>query len=177
MAKERKKNYKKNLIVGLIVLALVGGSFLFFGQGLKKFVLPLVPELSTRGFIKIEVQVEKKDEGGLVSLIGDCYSLTANVESTQLESIENALAKKIGPRPNAHDLMANIFSSLDINVLMVKVVGLKGNAYIGQLIIKQGDIILNLDSRPSDGIAIALRMNAPIYVNETLMKENGEKIC
>jgi bifunctional DNase/RNase len=36
---------------------------------------------------------------------------------------------------------------------------------------------LSLDSKPSDGAALALRTNAPIYFNETLLKEMGEKTC
>jgi bifunctional DNase/RNase len=36
---------------------------------------------------------------------------------------------------------------------------------------------LNYDVRPSDGIAIALRMNAPIYINQTLLMTEGKKVC
>jgi len=168
---------KKVLLVSLLILILVGTCFLIFKPDLKEFVLPIVPGLSTKGFVKVEVQIEQGEEGGLISLVGNCYALTATADSTQIESIQNALAKKIVSRPNTHDLMAGVFSNLGIEVLMVKVVELRGNFYIGQLIIKQGDVILNLDCRPSDGIALALRLNAPIYVNETLLEKNGEKVC
>ena len=60
---------------------------------------------------------------------------------------------------------------------MVKIVDLKENNYIGKLIIQQGNKVLSLDSRPSDGIALVVRTNSTIYFKESLLKEMGKYIC
>jgi bifunctional DNase/RNase len=60
---------------------------------------------------------------------------------------------------------------------MVKVTELKGNSFYSKLILRQGNTILSLDARPSDAIAIALRANSSIYVNSTLLREVGKKVC
>ena len=78
--------------------------------------------------------------------------------------------------------MKEIFEAMNIQVLMVKVVGIKAtdetnSNYLGRLIVKQGDNVLSLDSRPSDGIALAVRTNSTIYFKESLMKERGQYIC
>ena len=54
---------------------------------------------------------------------------------------------------------------------MVKVTHIKGGTYYAKLIIKQGNRILGLDSRPSDAVAIAVRAGADIFVNNRLMRD------
>jgi len=49
--------------------------------------------------------------------------------------------------------------------------------YYSDMIFNQDKKVLILDSMPSDAIAIALRMDAPIYINETLLEEVGKDIC
>jgi len=140
-------------------------------------ITPQISELSTDGFVEVKPDAGVIDNVGVVSLTGGCYQVTANTDATQAESIVNGLEGKISVRPNTHDLMRDVFESLGIKVLIVKVVDLKDSNYIGRLIVKQGDNILSLDSRPSDGIAIAVRTNSTIYFKESLMKERGKYIC
>jgi len=68
---------------------------------------------------------------------------------------------------------------LDAKVLMVKITELKDNTFFAKLFLVKGNLILSLDSRPSDAIAIAARADykVPIYVNENLLENVGEKIC
>jgi bifunctional DNase/RNase len=60
---------------------------------------------------------------------------------------------------------------------MVKIVEIRNNTFIGRLILQQGNKVVSLDSRPSDGIAIAVRTGSPVYIKESLMKEQGKYIC
>lgn len=137
-----------------------------------------LPELSTSGFSKVEnVETSVIDNVGSISLRADCYDLTANVEPEQAESIERGIEGTYAPRPNAHDIAASVFETLNIDILMVKITELRNNAYYAKLILRQGNTVFNLDARPSDAIAIALRMNSSIYVNQTLLREMGERIC
>jgi len=140
--------------------------------------LTTIEDLSTKGFIEIKnISVQEGPEFDNVVLADGCRGLIGAVDKVQGESIIAGLNKVISVRPRTHDLMKDAFDILGVKVLMSKVVGIKGNNFIGRLILQQGDKIVSLDSRPSDGVAIAIRMNASVYVNGTLFEEKGENIC
>jgi bifunctional DNase/RNase len=171
-----KKRKISNIWIFLIFLSLLL-IILFFRSEPEKSVLIFFPEISTFGYEKVKVDAAVVGEEGIITLTSDCYQITAYTEASQAESIKNGLEGKIAFRPNAHDLVKAAFDSLGIEVLMLKVTELKNNTFYGKLILKQGNKILSLDVRPSDGTAIAVRKNAPIYVKEDLLKEVGRKIC
>jgi bifunctional DNase/RNase len=137
----------------------------------------VIPDLSTNGYMKVSVDAAFTTDKGLISLSNGCYELIANTEPQQAESIINGLSNKIDVRPNTHDLMKDGLDGFEIQVLMVKIVDMKNNTFIGNLIMKKGNRILNLDSKPSDAIALAVRAGAPIYIKEDLMKSEGTYIC
>lgn len=132
-----------------------------------------IPELNTEGFVRINVETAPEK----LILSYDCYSVVGTVSDDQVHSIENALLKSKDLRPLSHDTTINILRSYDISVLMIKVTEIRENNFIGKLFLKSGNKITSLDVRPSDGIAIALRTNAPIYMNETLLKQQGINTC
>lgn len=169
-----KKDYSVKIIV-IILIVLVAALALYF-------ILPniiFLPKLSVAGFIPVDVDVQVGQSDGAIRLSSNCYAVTATVERDQAISIYNGMNKVVGPRPNAHDLIKDLTSTLNIKVLMVKITELKDKAYYSKIIMQQGNTLLNLDVRPSDGIAVALRQdyNVPIYFNETLFKEQATKIC
>jgi len=84
-------------------------------------------------------------------------------------SIQMALSKIKPERPGTHDLMVNVFSETAIKVEKVVVVDIRDGIYIGRLHIKVNGSYKIIDARPSDCIAIALRVNAPIFVKEEVM--------
>ena len=136
-----------------------------------------VEELSTKGFVPVKPLADVVEGRGLITLEGDCYRLTAGTDQGQAESIKDGLQGITGPRPNTHEPMRDVFEALDIEVLMVKVTELRDGNFFGKIILQQGDTVLSLDSKPSDGIALAIRTGKTIYFNETLLKERGQKIC
>ena len=136
-----------------------------------------ISELSTKGYTKVDVQVSEVGGFGVVTIQGDCYQLTANTDLSQVESIAKGQEGKIGLRPLTHDLFKDALDSFDIKVVMVKIIDMQNNTYIGRLILHQGKTIVSLDSKPSDGIAIAVRTGAPIYMNDELLKSQGKNIC
>jgi len=136
-----------------------------------------IQDLSTVGFVTVRPQAEVIDGRGVLAMTGGCYRLVAGTDVTQAESIKDALDAVTGPRPNTHELMRDALGQLGVELVMVKVTGLEDNNFLGQTLLRRGDMLLNLDSRPSDGAALALRMGAPIYFNETLLKEKGNKVC
>lgn len=160
-------------LIGLLVIIIL----ILFPFSSERVQIVLLPELSTFGYIEVEVNAEVVGNQGIVTLTSDCYQIIAYTEASQAESIKRGLAGKIPFRPNAHDLIKAIFESFDIEVIMVKITELKNNTFFGRIFLKQGNRVLSLDSRPSDGTAIAVRVGAPVYIKETLLKEVGRKIC
>ncbi|GAB6071643.1 bifunctional nuclease family protein [Venenivibrio stagnispumantis] len=75
------------------------------------------------------------------------------------------------PRPLTYDLMKNIILELGGVVKEVAIIDMVENAYIARVYIEQNGKILEIDSRPSDAINLALRFGAPIYLNEEVVKK------
>lgn len=77
------------------------------------------------------------------------------------------------PRPLTHDLMRNILQTLGIGVTRVIITEIHDNTFFAKVGLKGNNIRMDIDSRPSDAIALALRMKAPIFVTEQVMKMAG----
>lgn len=171
---DMKKDYSAKFVV-IILIVLIAVLAIYF-------ILPQIvflPKLSIAGLIPVDVNTQVGENSGTVILSNNCYAVSAVVEREQAVSIYNGLNKVVGPRPNVHDLMKDLTSTMKIKVLMVKITELKDSAYHSKIIMQKDNTLLNLDVRPSDGIAIALRQDykVPIYFNETLFKEQAVKIC
>ncbi|MCY2935716.1 MAG: bifunctional nuclease family protein [Planctomycetota bacterium] len=86
-------------------------------------------------------------------------------------SIDRRVKGNRGPRPLTHDLIANIIDQMGGEVAEVHITELKDATYFAKLkILHQGQII-EVDSRPSDAIAIAVTVKAPIFVVEDVLEE------
>lgn len=177
MAKKKETlSFYKGLSILALVIAIVAIAQPYFkSQPLPQF-LP-ISELSTEGYTKVDVQASVSENVGIVIVTGNCYQITATTEPSQAESIANGINGKVGFRPNTHDLVKDALENLDIDVVMVKIVDIQENTFIGRLILKQDDKIVSLDSRPSDGIALAVRTGAPIYIKDDLLIQQGRYIC
>lgn len=75
------------------------------------------------------------------------------------------------PRPMTHDLLANVITSLGGTLQRVEVTDLKDSTFYASLYVKIGKRIIEIDSRPSDAIATAVRLKSPIFVNEAVFKK------
>jgi bifunctional DNase/RNase len=93
----------------------------------------------------------------------------------EAQSIAAELEHFRPPRPFTHDLMKNIFEELNIKIIKAVVVELKENTFFATLHIEQNGKRKEIDARPSDAIAIALRTNSPIYVAKEVMEKAGQK--
>jgi len=76
-------------------------------------------------------------------------------------------------RPMTHDLMASILSELHAEILKVTVTELKENTFYALLTLKLDAGEIEVDSRPSDALALAVRTNAPIYASDQLIEDNA----
>lgn len=75
------------------------------------------------------------------------------------------------PRPMTHDLLRNILNVLQAEVTKVVINSLRDNTYFASIDFKTGSNSYEIDARPSDAIAIALRTDTPIFVDEQVMKK------
>ncbi|MFC2167144.1 bifunctional nuclease family protein [Acidobacteriota bacterium] len=85
----------------------------------------------------------------------------------------NAIALKIEnittPRPMTHDLLKNLLDELDINVEKIVVNDVRDNTFYALIYCRYKDQAITIDSRPSDAIALVLRTDAPIFVEESVI--------
>jgi hypothetical protein len=91
----------------------------------------------------------------------------------EAESITIALQEVEVARPLTHDLVKSIFHAMNARVTRVEVIALKDDTFYGNIVAEQDGRIINIDSRPSDAIAIAVRARAPIMVARSVMDAAG----
>ncbi len=77
------------------------------------------------------------------------------------------------PRPMTHDLLTNVLGSLSAKVEMIMVTELKDNTFYAVLRLEAGGHQIDVDSRPSDAIALAVRTDAPIFASHELLEANS----
>jgi len=91
----------------------------------------------------------------------------------EADSIALALGKVETPRPLTHDLIKNITESLKIRITKITVTEIQDNTYYALVCLNDGKKETFIDSRPSDAIAVALRVNAPIFVEERVIGQKS----
>jgi bifunctional DNase/RNase len=86
----------------------------------------------------------------------------------------NAIALEIEkvttPRPMTHDLLKNLLIGLDANVRKVVVNELRDDTFFAIIWVERDGQIISIDSRPSDALALALRVDCPIFVEDEVLK-------
>jgi uncharacterized protein len=77
------------------------------------------------------------------------------------------------PRPLTHDLLVNILNELEVEVVRVTVTELRENTFHASITVQQNGSEIEIDSRSSDAIAIAVRAQAPIYAADEVIEESA----
>ena len=91
----------------------------------------------------------------------------------EAESITMALQDVEVARPLTHDLLKNVIQQFNARIVRVEVVALRDDTYYGNIVAEKDGSILNIDARPSDAIAIAVRTHVPILVDRGVMDAAG----
>ena len=89
----------------------------------------------------------------------------ANAIALEMEKVQT-------PRPMTHDLLKNVLAQLDTRVERVVINDLRENTFFARIHLIQKDSTLQVDSRPSDAIALALRSQAEIFVEEEVLEKS-----
>lgn len=79
-------------------------------------------------------------------------------------------------RPLTHDLLRQVISELGAEVQYIFVNDLSNDTFFARIMLKVGDRDLEVDSRPSDAIALAVRAEVPIYADETVLEKAGVRL-
>ena len=104
---------------------------------------------------------------------GDPRSLPIFIGPPEAQAMVIHLSGHEFPRPLTHDLLKNVLDVLEARLDHVEVRDLKDSTFFGKLVLSFEGQSLEVDSRPSDAIALALRCNVPILVSEHVMEEAG----
>jgi len=107
-----------------------------------------------------------KDSSGDVVLPIWVGVFEANAIAMQLEKI-------VSPRPMTHDLLRNVIEGLQARVDRVVITDLKDNTFFALIHVTRNGNPLTIDARPSDAMALALRSEVPILVEETVLEKSS----
>ncbi len=93
--------------------------------------------------------------------------LEATAIASELEGIKFS-------RPMTHDLLNNLLEKMNVEVTKIEICDLRDNTYYALIHLKQGKHEMSLDARPSDALAISLRVNSPVFVSEEIINKSRE---
>lgn len=91
----------------------------------------------------------------------------------EAEAITIALQEVEVARPLTHDLLNSVFNQLGARIQRVEVVSLRDETFYGNIVVEKDGQTLNIDSRPSDALAIAVRARVPVLVARSVMDSAG----
>ncbi|HET6489386.1 MAG TPA: bifunctional nuclease family protein [Syntrophales bacterium] len=89
----------------------------------------------------------------------------ASAIATELEKISFS-------RPMTHDLMRDLLKILEAKVTRIEIIDLRNNTFFACIHLQRNDDTVIVDSRPSDAIALALRVNCPIFIDEKVIEKS-----
>jgi len=112
--------------------------------------------IDQHSMMPVVVIADDEERGFIPIVIGPAE---ANAITLQLEGIKP-------PRPITHDLLKSMLDSFNAKVDRVVISDLKDETYYARIFVRTKDGEVDIDARPSDAIALALRVQAPIYISE-----------
>ena len=95
---------------------------------------------------------------------------------SEADSIALKLQEVSVPRPLTHDLICGVITSLKGTVQNIVISNLSDDTFFAKIIVEQSGSTIEIDSRPSDAIAIAIRTTTPIYAEEKLIDQAAVKM-
>lgn len=98
-------------------------------------------------------------------------ALPIYIGQDQAKSILSALENHKPPRPLTHDLFVNLMETWDMALERIIIHSLQDSTFYAVLVVRQGEVRKEIDARPSDAIAIALRTDSPIWVMEEVVAD------
>lgn len=124
--------------------------------------------------VKVD-QMFLSNMGFVVLLKGqaDPRTLPIFIGAAEAQAIALWINKVEMPRPMTHDLMKNILDCIECRLHRVEICDLKEGTFYARLVLECEGVNIEIDSRPSDAIALALRTQSPLYVSQHVMEQAG----
>ena len=107
----------------------------------------------------------------VLKTVDDDHSIPIWIGLLEATSIATALQKINFDRPMTHDLFKNFMEKMQVSVVKIEVCDLKDNTFYARIFFASGENTFDLDARPSDAIAIAIRFQAPIFVDDQVIEK------
>jgi len=101
--------------------------------------------------------------------VGGERSLPIWIGTNEANAIAMELQGIKAERPMTHDLLRNLIAGMGCELRRVQITDLRDDTYFAELLIVRGEEVIQVDARPSDSIALALRCNAPIFTTDALL--------
>jgi uncharacterized protein len=90
----------------------------------------------------------------------------------EANAIALEIEKVVTPRPMTHDLLKNVLVGLQTHVQKIVVTNIKDDTFYAVIWLDRGGTLVSIDSRPSDALALALRIDCPIFVEDQVLKSS-----
>ena len=94
------------------------------------------------------------------------------VGAYEANAIALEIERVVTPRPMTHDLLKNVLVGLDTSVRKVVVTCIKEDTFYALIWLERNGTLVSIDSRPSDALALALRIDCPIFVDEEVLRSS-----
>ena len=132
-----------------------------------------MPEMIEVQIDSVRVHLMTPQRLVVLKQIGSERYLPIWVGPYEAEAITVALQEVEMIRPLTHDLLKNVFGAFNARIKRIEIVKLQNEIFYGSIIAEVDGREVNVDSRPSDAIALSVRAHVPILVHHTVMEEAG----
>lgn len=179
---------ERGLFFLLLLVAFAGGfALVYFGSGaLEGWVVADTQEKNVQDQRKFlddpydvseytAVQVQVYGDGVLFR--DDCLGLWIAMPYEKTFAIQRGKEGKLDIRPTQHDLLQDLFSVYNITMHYARIERMEHDLFYATVLLDNGGTLLQLDTRPSDALALATRFKAPIYVYTQLLRQQGRDVC
>jgi uncharacterized protein len=102
---------------------------------------------------------------------------TIVIASTEAMAIDRRLKGSPTPRPLTHDLLASVIEAMGGRLERIEINDLQAGTFYARLFIRQGTELVEVDSRPSDAIALGIATMVPIYVAEHVLQDVADDVA
>lgn len=132
-----------------------------------------MPEMIEVQIDSVRVHLMTPQRLVVLKQIGSERYLPIWVGPYEAEAITVALQEVEMIRPLTHDLLKNVFGAFNARIKRIEIVKLQNEIFYGSIVAEVDGREINVDSRPSDAIALSVRAHVPILVHHTVMDEAG----
>jgi uncharacterized protein len=118
-------------------------------------------------------KAEQQGNAVLVRPLGLEVAVPIFIAPLEAQSILIGLGNVKMPRPLTHDLFLSVLENLEASINRVEIVSLKEGTFFAKLVLDASGSEIAIDARPSDCLALAVRVKCPIYIDESVVDEAG----